>query len=68
MSDAIHESGQSFDSQETISDNSLFPEIYENETSKNLTHDELQTVIWNHASRIAILLILMASTVLQIIW
>ena len=43
MSDAIHESGQSFDSQETISDNSLFPEIYENETSKNLTLDELQT-------------------------
>ena len=42
MSDAIHESGQSFDSQETISDNSLFPEIYENETPKNFDHDELQ--------------------------
>ena len=43
MSDAIHESGQSFDSQKTISDNSLFPEMYENETSKTLTIDELQT-------------------------
>ena len=29
--------------QETISDNSLFPEICENETSKNLTLDELHT-------------------------
>ena len=45
MSEAIHESGQSSDPQETISDNSLVPEILENETCKNLTLDELQTFI-----------------------
>ena len=35
MSEAIQESGQSPDSQETISDYSLLPEIDDNETSKS---------------------------------
>jgi len=43
MSEAILESGQSPDPQETISDYSLLPEIDDNETSKNLLPDELQT-------------------------
>ena len=43
MSEAILESGQSSDSQDTISENNLFPEINEDETSKNLPFDELQT-------------------------
>ena len=43
MSEAILESGQSPDSQETISDYSLLPEIDDNETSKNQLPDELQT-------------------------
>ena len=43
MAEVIFESGQSPDSQETISDNSLLPEIDEIETSKNLPPDELQT-------------------------
>ena len=43
MSEAILESGQSPDSQETISDTSLLPEIDEIETSKPLPPDELQT-------------------------
>ena len=45
LSEAIHESGQSLDSQETISENNLFPEINEDETRKNLRipFNELQT-------------------------
>ena len=35
LSEAIHESWQSSDSQETISENNVFPEINEDETSKN---------------------------------
>ena len=42
MSDAVRERGQSPDSQETISDNNLSPEIDEKEISKNLPLDELQ--------------------------
>jgi hypothetical protein len=43
MSEEIFESGQSPDSQETISDYSLLPDIDDNETSKNLLPDKLQT-------------------------
>ena len=43
MSDAGREPGQSPDSQETISDNNLAPEIAEKEISKNLLPDDLQT-------------------------
>ena len=43
MSEAGREPGQSPDSQETISENNLAPEIDEKEISKNLHPDELQT-------------------------
>ena len=43
LSEVTHESGHSFDSQETISDNSLFPEIYENETPKDFDHDKVSS-------------------------
>ena len=43
MSDAGREHGQSPDSQETISDNNLAPEIDEKEISKSLLPVELQT-------------------------
>jgi len=36
LSEVTHESGHSFDPQETISDKCLFPEIYENETPKKV--------------------------------
>ena len=36
FSETTRESGHSFDSQETISDNELYSEFYENETPKTL--------------------------------
>ena len=41
-SEAKFQSGHSFDSQETISDNVLYLEFYENETPKNFDLDVLQ--------------------------
>ena len=81
MSDAVRECGQSPDSQETISDNNLSPEIDEKEISKTfiLMNYKQQKVlwksgsfrlkvlvIWNQASQIVILLILIISAVLQV--
>ena len=40
-SEITHESGQTFDSQETISDNEMYSNVYVNETPKNSANEEL---------------------------